>query len=198
MSQPGSQGDQSQDDQQAGWSRAKKQLHKLRKSRIALNKLPAEKEEVPANIADNTMRPGRPLAAKRQVDTNTCSSPVAKHMRVDKEETDMAAWVEWQATEATNQLEYVSLQESIIRKSWAGWEEGMRLAHRQQEIGEAAVRMQTTGEQLTLVLKLGEGKRSSIGCGGDTTWGRQVMSRENAWMKESLGRTPEREKRNCI
>jgi len=38
-------------------------------------------------------------------------------------------------------------------------EEGMRLAHRQWEIGEAAARMQTTSEQLTLVLKLGEGRK---------------------------------------
>ena len=29
-------------------------------------------------------------------------------MWVDQEETDTAAWVEWQATEATNQLEYVA------------------------------------------------------------------------------------------
>jgi len=35
----------------------------------------------------------------------------------------------------------------------------MRLAHRQWEIGKAATRMQTTGEQLTLVLKLGEGEK---------------------------------------
>ena len=35
----------------------------------------------------------------------------------------------------------------------------MRLAHRKREIGEAATRMQTTGEQLTLVLKLGEGEK---------------------------------------
>ena len=70
----------------------------------------------------------------------------------------MAAWVEWQVTEASNQLEYISLQESIIQKSWAGWEEGMRLAHRQWEIGEAAARMETTSEQLTLVLKLGKGE----------------------------------------
>ena len=98
-------------------------------------------------------------------------------MWVDQEETDTAAWVEWQATEASNRLEYVSLQESIIRKSWAGWEEGMRLAHRQQEIGE--------------------GKMSGIGHGGDATWSRRVMSRENAWMKESSGWMPEREK-NCI
>ena len=35
----------------------------------------------------------------------------------------------------------------------------MRLAHRQWEIGKAATRMQTTGEQLTLVLKLGKGEK---------------------------------------
>ena len=34
----------------------------------------------------------------------------------------------------------------------------MRLAYRQQEIGEAAARMQTTSEQQTLMLKLGEGE----------------------------------------
>jgi len=49
-------------------------------------------------------------------------------MQVDQEETDTAAWVEWQANEAMNRLEYVSLQELIVRKSWAGWEEDMRLA----------------------------------------------------------------------
>jgi len=78
-------------------------------------------------------------------------------MWVDQEETETATWIKQQATEASNQLEYVPLQESIVWKAWAGWEEGMRLAHRQQEIGEAATRMQTTSEQLTLVLKLGEG-----------------------------------------
>jgi len=35
-------------------------------------------------------------------------------MQVDQEETNMAAWVEQQATEASNQLEYVSLQELIV------------------------------------------------------------------------------------
>jgi len=79
-------------------------------------------------------------------------------MWINQEETEMAAWVEWQATEASDQLKHISLQESIIQKAWAGWEEGMRLAHRQQEIGEAAVRMQTTSEQLILMLKLGEGE----------------------------------------
>jgi len=86
-------------------------------------------------------------------------SPIAKCMRVDQEETKTATRIDRQATEASNQLEYMPLQESIVWKAWAGWEEGMRLAHRQWEIGEAAVRMQTTGEQLTLVLKLGEGEK---------------------------------------
>ena len=88
-------------------------------------------------------------------------SPVAKCMQVNQEETEMAAWVNWQVTEASGQLEYVPLQESIVRKAWTGWEEGMRLSHRQQEIGKAAMRMQTTREQLMLMLKLGEGEKVS-------------------------------------
>jgi len=38
------------------------------------------------------------------------------------------------------------------------WEEGLRLAHRQQEIGEATVRMETTNDQPILVLRLTEGE----------------------------------------
>jgi len=34
----------------------------------------------------------------------------------------------------------------------------MKLAHRQWEIGKAAARMQTTGEQPILMLKLGKGE----------------------------------------
>jgi len=68
-------------------------------------------------------------------------SPTPKHVWIDQEETEMAAWVKWQVTKASDWLEHISLQESIIWKAWAGWEEGMRLAHRQQEIGEAAMRM---------------------------------------------------------
>ena len=86
------------------------------------------------------------------------SSPIAKCMQANQEETETAAWVKRQVTEASDQLEYVPLQESIVWKAWAGWEEGMRLAHRQWEIGEAAARMQTTSEQQTLMLKLGEGE----------------------------------------
>ena len=50
------------------------------------------------------------------------SSPIAKCMQVNQEETEMAAWVEWQVTEASGWLEYVPLQESIVWKAWAGWE----------------------------------------------------------------------------
>jgi len=62
------------------------------------------------------------------------------------------------------------------------------------EIGEAAARMQTTGEQLTLVLKLGEGKRSGIGH-EEMLHGAGSDVEGDAWMKESSGQTPEREKK---
>jgi len=91
-------------------------------------------------------------------------------MRVDQEEMDTAAWVKQQATKASDRLKYVSLQESIVRKAWAGWEEGMRLTHRQQAIGEAATKMQTTSEQLTLVLRLGEGEKEQY-----RAWRRRYM-----------------------
>ena len=52
----------------------------------------------------------------------------------------------------------MSLQALVVQKAWAGWEEVLRLAHRQQEIGEAATRMQTISEQLILVLKLSKGE----------------------------------------
>ena len=70
----------------------------------------------------------------------------------------MAAWIEQQMTEASDWLELISLQESIIQKAWARWEEGMRLAHRQWETGEAGMRMKPTGEQPILMLKLGKGE----------------------------------------
>ena len=91
-------------------------------------------------------------------------------MWVDQEETDTAAWVKQQVTEASAQLKYISLQESIVRKAWAGWEEGMRLAHRQQAIGKVAAKMQTTGEQLTLVLRLGKGEKERY-----RAWRRRYM-----------------------
>jgi len=47
--------------------------------------------------------------------------------------------------------------------------------------GEAAMRMQTTSEQLILVLKIGEGENKQY---RDDVWGSQVISRENAWMRD--------------
>jgi len=41
-----------------------------------------------------------------------------------------------------DQLEIMSLKELIIWKAWAGWEEGLRLSHKQWEIWEAEARMQ--------------------------------------------------------
>jgi len=61
-------------------------------------------------------------------------------------------------TEALDQLKVVSLKESIIRKAWARWEEGLRLAHRQWEIGEAAMRMETASNQPILTLRLTKGE----------------------------------------
>jgi len=58
--------------------RSKKQLHKLRKSQIT-EQTPAEKEEVPANIADQYHEARKATGSKRQVDTDICSSPVAKY-----------------------------------------------------------------------------------------------------------------------
>jgi len=78
-------------------------------------------------------------------------------------------------TEALDQLKIVSLQELVIWNAWVRWEEGLRLAYRQWEIGEAAARMQTTCAQLILILKLNEGKskqykawrRQYLGCPDD-------------------------------
>ena len=72
--------------------------------------------------------------------------------------------------EASYWLEIISLNESIIWKAWVGWEEGLRLAHRQWEIGEATVRMETTDFQPILVLKLTEGE-----CAQFETWRRWYL-----------------------
>jgi len=45
----------------------------------------------------------------------------------------VGTWMECKMTEASGQLEVMPL---IIWKAWARWEEGLRLAHRQWEIGE--------------------------------------------------------------
>jgi len=68
-----------------------------------------------------------------------------------QEETELGAWMENKRTETSDPLELVSLKESIIRKAWVGWEEGLKLSHRQQEIGEVAARMETASNQPILI-----------------------------------------------
>jgi len=80
-----------------------------------------------------------------------------------------------------DQLELISLQESIVHKALARLEEGNRLAHRQQEIGEAAMRMQTTGEQPILMLKLSEDESEWYKTGGDDMGWPDDFERE--WME---------------
>ena len=45
------------------------------------------------------------------------SSPIPKCMWIDQEETMMAALLELQVTKASEWLEYVSVEESIIQKA---------------------------------------------------------------------------------
>ena len=71
---------------------------------------------------------------------------------------EMGAWMECKVSETLDQLIVISLKELIIWKAWTGWEEGLRLAHRQQEIREAAARMETVSNQPILTLKLTEGE----------------------------------------
>ena len=68
----------------------------------------------------------------------------------------------FQETEASEQLETISLKESIIWKAWVRWKEGLRLAHRQWGIGEAAARMETSSQQPILALKLTKGKHEQF------------------------------------
>ena len=68
----------------------------------------------------------------------------------------MGAWMEHKTTEASDQLKLMSLQESVIHKAWDGWEDGLRLAHKQWQIEEADVRIKTMTEQPIPVLKLTE------------------------------------------
>jgi len=60
------------------------------------------------------MRPGRPLATKRQAVTEIMSSPIVKHMRVDQEENQDGKLDHQQATEASNRLEYVATSKSPL------------------------------------------------------------------------------------
>ena len=84
------------------------------------------------------------------------SSPAPKHTQIDQEEGKVAAWIACKMTKASDQLDYISLKESVIWKAWIG------LAHRQWEIGEAAARMETTSAQPILVLRLTEGEHGQF------------------------------------
>jgi len=89
-----------------------------------------------------------------------CIEPCIQMCVIDsQEEAETRAWMEHKMTEALDQLEIMSLKELIIWKAWAGWEEGLRLSHKQWEIGEAAAKMQTTSDQLILMLKLTRSER---------------------------------------
>jgi|SRR5882724_7024193 len=97
------------------------------------------------------------------------------------EEEKTVAWMEHKTTEASSWLEVISLKESILWKAWAGWEEGLRLARRQQKIGEATTRMETMSDQLIPVLKLSEGEHEWL-----ETWKRQYLGQPDGikedWM----------------
>ena len=94
-------------------------------------------------------RNGGPLRLEWNLHLNACGLRLRKKLR-------------WEpggkTTKASDQLELVSLKESIIQKAWAGWEEGLRLGHRKWEIGEATVMMESTNDQLILTLRLTEGE----------------------------------------
>jgi len=97
-------------------------------------------------------------------------------MQVESQEAaEMGAWMEHKITKASDWLKIVTLKELIIRKSLARWEEGLRLAHKQWEIGEAAVRMETMSDHPILMLKLSDGEHKWL----------------EAWRKRYLGQPKE-------
>jgi len=84
---------------------------------------------------------------------------MSKRIQAETHEEDKTGeWTECKMTEASGQLEVVSLKKLLIQKAWAGWEEGLRLAHRQWGIGEATTRMETMSDQPILTLKLSKGE----------------------------------------
>jgi len=97
-------------------------------------------------------------------------SPTPKCVWIDQEETKAAAWIKHKMTEALDRLKTISLKDSIIWKAWVGWEEGLRLAHRQQEIGEASTRLETTSDQPILTLRLSKGEHEQL-----ETWKRGYL-----------------------
>ena len=120
----------------------------------------AVETDVLANIADQYHQAENSIGVKWQA-TEITLEPMSKHMHVESQkEAKMGAWMERKMTKASDQLEIITLKGSVIQKAWARWEEGLRLAHRQQEIGEAAARMETMYHQPILVLKLTEGEHA--------------------------------------
>ena len=117
--------------------------------------------EVPANLEDQYQEAKGSTGTKRWVAAEVMLSPTPKHTWIDQEEDEAAAWIMHKTTEALDWLKYISLKESIIWKAWIGWEEGLRLAHRQQ-IGEAAARMETTSALPILMLRLTEGEHGQF------------------------------------
>jgi len=95
-----------------------------------------EKMEVPANLADQfnqakllLVRNGWPLRLEWNLHLNACGLRLRKKLI-----WGLRKKLRWEpggkTTKASDQLELVSLKESIIQKAWAGWEEGLRLGHR--------------------------------------------------------------------
>ena len=127
------------------------------------------------------------------------SSPAPKHTQIDQEEDKAAAWITCKMTEALEWLEYISLKESVIWKAWIGWEEGLRLAHRQQEIGEAAARMETTSSQPILTLRLTEGEHGWFEAWKRHYFGSHDEIKREGWMGEWKIPTPNlRYLRKCM
>jgi len=86
------------------------------------------------------------------------------------EEDEMGVWMDCKTTEVSDWFKVISLKESIIWKAWARWEEGLRLAHRQWEIGGATTGMETMSNQPMLTLKLSKGEHEWL-----ETWKRQYL-----------------------
>jgi len=139
---------------------AKKRLKRLCEFPLGAFDHQPDETEVPANVADYYHVAKDPFGVKQQAN-DIVSEPMSKCMWVkSQKEAEMMAWMEQKMTKASDELKIVSLKESIIWKAWVRWEEGLRLAHRQQEIGEAAARMETMYHQPILVLKLTEGEHA--------------------------------------
>jgi len=95
----------------------------------------SDKVKFPTNLADQYQEAEGSTGTKWLVATEIMSNPTPKCIQIDQEETEVVAWIEHKKSEALDQLKTISLKESIIWKALIGWEEDLRLAHRQQEIG---------------------------------------------------------------